>query len=55
MRTEATRHFHSLADTLSKWFEPIIRVWRFSKNNGITEGFHRKIKGIARVINTCAN
>ena len=48
MRTEATRHFHTLADTLSKWFEPIIRMWRFSKNNGITEGFHRKIKGIQR-------
>lgn len=48
MRTEATHHFQALADTLSKWFEPIIRMWRFSKNNGITEGFHRKIKGIQR-------
>lgn len=48
MRTEATHHFHALADTLSKWFEPIIRMWRFSKSNGITEGFHRKIKGIQR-------
>ena len=48
MRTESTHHFHTLAETLSKWFEPIIRMWRFSKNNGITEGFHRKIKGIQR-------
>lgn len=48
MRTEATHHFHTLSATLSKWFEPIIRMWRFSKNNGITEGFHRKIKGIQR-------
>ena len=23
-------------------------MWRFSKSNGITEGFHRKIKGIQR-------
>lgn len=48
MRSEATKHFHALAKTLSNWFEPIIRMWRFSKNNGITEGFHRKIKGIQR-------
>lgn len=48
MRTESTHHFHTLAETLSKWFEPIIRMWRFSKNNGITERFHRKIKGIQR-------
>ncbi len=30
------------------WFEPIIRMWRFSLNNGITEGFHRKMKLIQR-------
>ncbi|MBR5888338.1 MAG: transposase, partial [Akkermansia sp.] len=48
MRSEATKHFHALAKTLSKWFEPIIRMFRFSKSNGITEGFHRKIKGIQR-------
>ncbi len=48
MRSEATKHFHALAKTLSNWFEPIIRMWHFSKNNGITEGFHRKIKGIQR-------
>ena len=35
MPTESTHHFHTLAETLSKWFEPIIRMWRFSKNNGI--------------------
>ena len=22
------------------WLEPIVRMWRFSKSNGITEGFH---------------
>ena len=48
MRNESTHHFHTLAKTLSNWFEPIIRMFRFSKNNGITEGFHRKIKGIQR-------
>nr|WP_281496062.1 transposase [Akkermansia glycaniphila] len=30
------------------WYAPIIRMWRFSKNNGITEGFHRKMKLIQR-------
>ena len=27
---------------------PIIRMWRFTKSNGITEGFHRKMKLIQR-------
>ena len=48
MRNEATKHFQALAKTLSNWFEPIIRMFRFSKNNGITEVFPRKIKGIQR-------
>ncbi len=33
---------------LRQWYEPIIRMWRFSLNNGITEGFHRKMKLIQR-------
>lgn len=37
-----------LANTLQDWSEPIARMWRFSKNNGITEGFHRKMKLIQR-------
>ncbi|MCD6048496.1 MAG: hypothetical protein K0S08_2143 [Gammaproteobacteria bacterium] len=28
--------------------EEIVRMWRFTKNNGITEGFHRKMKLIQR-------
>jgi len=38
----------SLAQTLLQWSEPIACMWRFSKNNGITEGFHRKMKLIQR-------
>lgn len=34
----------TLANTLRSWAEPIACMWRFSKNNGITEGFHRKMK-----------
>lgn len=38
----------SLAQTLWSWREPLAAMWRFSKNNGITEGFHRKMKLIQR-------
>ncbi len=36
---------------LRKWFFLIIRVWRFVLNNGITEGFLRKMKLIQRRCN----
>ena len=38
----------TLAQTLSSWTEEIVRMWRFSRNNAITEGFHRKMKLIQR-------
>ena len=38
----------TLAETLQQWAEPIACMWRFTKNNGITEGFHRKMKLIQR-------
>ena len=38
----------TLAKTLTSWQEEIACMWRFSKNNGITEGFHRKMKLIQR-------
>jgi transposase len=38
----------TLGNTLFKWREEIVRMWRFTKNNGITEGFHRKMKLIQR-------
>jgi len=38
----------TLATTLRSWAEPIACMWRFTKNNGITEGFHRKMKLIQR-------
>ena len=39
----------ALARTLESWQEEIGRMWRFTKSNGITEGFHRKIKLIQRL------
>ena len=38
----------TLGKTLYQWREEVVRMWRFSKSNGITEGFHRKMKLIQR-------
>jgi transposase len=38
----------TLAATLKRWMEPIIAMWRFRKNNGITEGFHTKMEMMTR-------
>ncbi len=38
----------TLGKTLFNWKEEVARMFRFSKNNGITEGFHRKMKLIQR-------
>ncbi|WP_040535100.1 transposase, partial [Legionella drancourtii] len=38
----------SLGKTFCQWKEEIVRMWRFRKSNGITEGFHRKMKLIQR-------
>lgn len=37
-----------LGETLESWKEEIVRMWRFTKNNGITEGFHTKMEMISR-------
>jgi len=50
---ELIEHLHqsplrALAKTLESWLEPIVAMWRFSKTNGITEGFHTKLEMISR-------
>ncbi len=37
-----------LGKSLWNWREEIVRMWRFTKNNGITEGFHNKMETISR-------
>ncbi len=37
-----------LGRTLGSWKEEIARMWRFTRNNGITEGFHNKMEMISR-------
>jgi transposase len=32
----------TLSQTLASWNEEIACMWRFTKNNGITEGFHAR-------------
>jgi transposase len=39
---------HSFGETLKSWLEPIVRMWRFRKTNGITEGLHNKMEMISR-------
>ncbi len=48
MKTDSTHHFKALYRTMHSWYLPIVCMWRFRRNNGITEGFHRKMKLIQR-------
>jgi transposase len=38
----------TLGETLYCWRNEIAAMWRFTKNNGITEGFHTKMEMISR-------
>jgi transposase len=38
----------TLGETLADWAEEIAAMWRFTKNNGITEGFHNKMENLKR-------
>ena len=48
LKQSGLEHLITLAKTLYNWREEIARMWRFTKSNGITEGFHRKMKLIQR-------
>jgi len=37
-----------LGETFDLWKEEVVRMWRFTKNNCITEGFHAKMEMISR-------
>lgn len=38
----------TLGNTLNSWREEVARMFRFTKSNGITEGFHNKMEMISR-------
>lgn len=48
LKSSRFKPLQTLGKTLYRWREEIVRMWRFVKNNGITEGFHRKMKLIQR-------
>jgi transposase len=38
----------TLSSTFRPWLAEIAAIWRLTKSNRITEGFHRKVKLIQR-------
>lgn len=44
LKNSGFQHLRTLGNTLFKWREEVARMFRFTKNNGITEGFHRTMK-----------
>jgi len=38
----------TLGETLFSWRAELVAMWRFTRNNGITEGFHNKMELISR-------
>lgn len=48
LKMSAFKPLKALGKTFDSWKEEIVCMWRFSKSNGITEGFHRKMKLIQR-------
>lgn len=48
LRETAFKPLRKLGKTLHIWREEVARMFRYTRNNGITEGFHRKMKLIQR-------
>jgi len=48
LRSSGFAPLRLLGETLDSWREEIVRMWRFTKNNGITEGFHNKMEMLSR-------
>lgn len=48
LRESSFKWMKTLGDTLWSWKEEIVRMWRFSKTNSITEGLHNRIEEIIR-------
>ena len=48
LQTSPFKSMQTLGRTLEKWLNPVVRMFRFYRSNGILEGFHRKMKLIQR-------
>ena len=48
LRNSGFAELQSLGQTLDSWKDEVARMWRFTRNNGITEGFHTKMEVLQR-------
>lgn len=48
LKTSGFKSMRSLGKTLDSWKEEVVRMWRFSKTNSITEGLHNKMEMLSR-------
>jgi transposase len=48
LRAQGLAPLVQLGNTLHSWREEIATMWRFTRNNGITEGFHTKMEVLQR-------
>ncbi len=48
LRTTPFRPLQALSKSLKAWLNPIARMFRYDRSNGVVEGFHRKMKLIQR-------
>jgi len=48
LRNAGVPQLVQLGETLHSWRNEIAAMWRFTRNNGITEGFHNKMELISR-------
>jgi len=48
LRQSGLAQLITLGETLHSWSEEIARMWRFTRSNGITEGFHNKMETLSR-------
>lgn len=48
LRRSPMEPMRTLGETLWSWRNEIVCMWRFTRNNGITEGFHTKMEMISR-------
>ena len=48
LKTSPYPPMQTLARSFKSWLNPIVRMFRYYRSNGIVEGFHRKMKLIQR-------
>ncbi len=49
LRSSGFAALRTLGESFASWLEEIARMWRSTRNNGITEGFHTKMELLQRL------